>query len=55
MFSMAFGMEVKDFNISLTTVMPGDTKTGFTASRVKNPTLEDENYKKRIKSCFRFT
>lgn len=50
MFSMAFGMEVKDFNISLTTVMPGDTKTGFTASRVKNPTLEDENYKKRIKN-----
>lgn len=48
MFSMAFGLEVKDFNISLTTVMPGDTKTGFTDSRVKNQTMEDEAYGKRI-------
>lgn len=50
MFTMAFGLEVKDFNVKTTCVMPGDTKTGFTQNREKNATLEDENYKTRIKA-----
>lgn len=48
MFSMAFGLEVKPFGVQLCVVMPGDTKTGFTASRVKNQVLIDENYNTRI-------
>ena len=47
-FSMALNNEVKDFNIRVTAVLPGDTKTGFTDARIKNKVLEDENYKKRI-------
>lgn len=49
MFTMAFGLEVQDFGIKTTCVMPGDTKTGFTDHRVKNELLEDEHYSKRIK------
>jgi len=48
MFSMSFGLEVRDFKIAVTTVFPGDTKTGFTDNRVKNKLLEDEHYAKRI-------
>lgn len=48
MFSLAFGLEVKDFNIKVSVVMPGDTKTGFTATRIKTEVLEDEHYKTRI-------
>ena len=48
MFTMAFGLEVRDFNIHLTTIMPGDTKTSFTASRVKNAVVEKSPYKGRI-------
>lgn len=48
MFSMSFGLEVKDFGIKVSVVMPGDTKTGFTANRIKNEVLEDENYKERV-------
>lgn len=46
MFSLAFGLEVKNFGIYVSCVMPGDTKTGFTASRVKSET--DEGYDDRI-------
>lgn len=47
-FSLALNNEVKDFNIRVSAVLPGDTKTGFTDARLKNKVLEDENYKKRI-------
>lgn len=47
-FSSALNNEVKDFNIRVTGILPGDTKTGFTDARIKNKILEDENYKKRI-------
>ncbi|MDD3397047.1 MAG: SDR family NAD(P)-dependent oxidoreductase [Clostridia bacterium] len=47
-FSTAFGLEVKDFNIQLTTVMPGDTKSNFGFNRVKNTLMQDEYYKSRI-------
>lgn len=50
MFSMAFGLEVKDFNIQLTTVMPGDTKSNFGACRVKNKLMQDDYYKTRIEN-----
>lgn len=48
MFTMSYGLEVKDFGIQTTCVMPGDTKTGFTDHRKKNELLEDEHYSKRI-------
>ncbi|MDD2445457.1 MAG: SDR family NAD(P)-dependent oxidoreductase [Clostridia bacterium] len=53
MFSMAFGLEVKDFKIQLTSIMPGDTKSSFVDNRVKNKLLEDENYKTRIESSIK--
>ena len=48
MFSLALGLEVKNFGIKTCVVMPGDTKTGFTASRIKTDVLQDEHYKQRI-------
>lgn len=33
-FSRALANEVKPFNVKVTAVLPGDTKTGFTAARV---------------------
>lgn len=47
-FSMAFRQEVQDFGISVSTVLPGDTKTGFTSARLKNGVRDDEVYGKRI-------
>lgn len=34
-YTMAMGNELKPFNITLAAVLPGDTKTGFTAAREK--------------------
>ena len=34
-YTMAMGNELRPFNITLTAVLPGDTKTGFTAARQK--------------------
>lgn len=48
MFSMAYGLEVRDFGIQVSAVMPGDTKTGFTENRIKTEVMEDENYHSRI-------
>lgn len=53
MFSMAFGLEVKDFKIQLTTIMPGDTKSSFVENRVKNKLMQDEHYKNRIDSSIK--
>ncbi|HQC54304.1 MAG TPA: SDR family NAD(P)-dependent oxidoreductase [Clostridia bacterium] len=46
-FSASLGMEVKPFNIKVTSVLPGDIKTEFTAKRVKNIT-DSEQYGVRI-------
>lgn len=46
-FSAGLGMEVKPFGIKVACVLPGDTKTGFTKAREKNP-LDDESYGNRI-------
>ena len=47
-FSMALDQEVKDFNIRVSAVLPGDTKTNFTSARVKDDVEEDNFYKERI-------
>ena len=45
--STALMMEVKPFGIKVACVLPGDTKTGFTASREKN-LIDDASYGNRI-------
>jgi short-subunit dehydrogenase len=47
--SNALRNELKPFKIRLATILPGDTKTGFTAARKKDFLAEDEYYKNRIK------
>lgn len=45
-FSLSLANEVKPFGISVTAVMPGDIKTGFTNARKKNDSI-NEAYKER--------
>ncbi len=40
-YTLAMGNELRPFNITLTAVLPGDTKTGFTAARSKIDDPED--------------
>lgn len=41
--------EAKSFGVKVTTILPGDTKTGFTAARVKHDDgVYDERFKKSI-------
>ena len=40
-YSAALGNELYPFGISVTAVMPGDIRTGFTDAREKNPTGDD--------------
>ena len=42
-FSYALRLELKNFNIDVSAVLPGDTKSGFTSARVKNQSGEDYN------------
>ncbi|WP_299392401.1 SDR family oxidoreductase [uncultured Gelidibacter sp.] len=42
----AFRMEIKDFNIHMTNVAPGDFATNIAAGRYHAPILEDSPYKK---------
>ena len=46
MFSLAFGLEVEEFGIKVSCVLPGDTKTGFTDNRVKSET--ETGYAQRV-------
>lgn len=45
-FSKALRMELKEFGIKVTAVLPGDTKTGFTSSRVVDK-AENNSYSSR--------
>ncbi len=40
-YTAALANEVRPFGITLTAVMPGDIRTGFTAAREKNPAGDD--------------
>jgi short-subunit dehydrogenase len=51
-FSAGLGMELKPFGIKVCCVLPGDTKTGFTAARQKNE-FDDESYGARINKSVR--
>lgn len=48
-FTAGLDMEVRPFGIRSACVLPGDTKTGFTAAREKN-TADDKSYGDRIKT-----
>lgn len=46
----AFRMELKDFNIKMTNVAPGDFATNIAAGRYHAPVLDDSPYKKPYKN-----
>ena len=48
-FSLALRLEVKDFGIDVSCILPGDTKTSFTSRREKSAVEVDEVYGDRIK------
>jgi len=48
-FTEGLRIELKPFGIGVATVLPGDTKTGFTANRYQPKVVEDDLYKDRIK------
>jgi short-subunit dehydrogenase len=48
-FSEGLKMELKPFGIDVCSVLPGDTKTGFTDNRYQPKVFEDDLYKDRIK------
>lgn len=47
-FSKALASEVKNYNIKVTSIMPGDTSTGFTNSRIVDNDTDNEELKNRI-------
>lgn len=49
-FSRALATEVRDFGVRVTCVMPGDTKTDFTAARIKDGENNSDNSAKMRKS-----
>lgn len=49
-WSKALRLEVKDFGIKVSNILPGDIKTGFTASREKKADKASPYYEKESKS-----
>ena len=49
-WSKALRLEVKDFGIKVSNILPGDIKTGFTASREKKVDKNSPYYEKETKS-----
>lgn len=47
-FSRALANEVKDYGVKVVSVLPGDTKTGFTAARVIENNIEDEKQRQNV-------
>lgn len=47
-YSIALGNEVRDFGISVTAIMPGDIKTGFTKAR-ESAAIGDDIYQGKIR------
>ena len=47
-FSRALANEVKDYGVKVVSILPGDTKTGFTSARVVDNEGMDEQSKKNI-------
>mgnify|MGYP001625382057 FL=1 len=52
-FSKALANEVKPFNIKVTAILPGDTKTGFTQNRIVDNNGTDEDYKKNVEKSIK--
>ena len=48
-FSSALALELKPFDISVCSILPGDTQTSFTQNREKSEVITDEFYLDRIK------
>lgn len=48
-FTEGLRIELKPFGIGVATVLPGDTKTGFTANRYQPQVMENAEYNDRIK------
>ncbi len=48
-FTEGLRIELKPFGIGVSAVLPGDTKTAFTANRFQPNVVEDDLYKDRIK------
>ena len=48
-FTEGLRMELKPFGIEVCSVLPGDTKTGFTENRYQPGVVQNEVYKNRIK------
>ena len=50
-FSRALANEVKDYGIKVCTILPGDTKTGFTGARVIDNNVEDMAQRQNTEKC----
>lgn len=52
-FSKALANEVKPFGVSVTAILPGDTKTSFTKNRIVENDTTDKNFKAKIEESIK--